>query len=273
LVRLKFLIWCRSIRSFGVAVLSIAAAVGAPMSHAAPAEPSHCDPALAPSANYPFKYINRGDRCEGVYIQLVGSTTLALLSFTSAFGAFDAKSGQPLVITWPLAPKGGDVQLRALTTRQHLYYRMDTRVRAGESQYRWPTDVLAAMGFGRADIGLLGWTHLSVGGIDQQVFLPVSVSPGSPPGPAAGAYTVLVEPAVQLSELYVTVSRPAGDGVAERIVQPAHELGYGYYPADNTIEIPIEAPAERGVYAVQLGAKLRGGGASTLRFLFQAPGR
>jgi hypothetical protein len=82
-----------------------------------------------------------------------------------------------------------------------------------------------------------------------------------------------VEPAAQLSELYVTVSRLANEGGTERIVQPARELGYGYYPADNTIEIPVEAPAERGVYAVQLGAKLRGGGASTLRFLFQAPGR
>jgi hypothetical protein len=74
-----------------------------------------------------------------------------------------------------------------------------------------------------------------------------------------------------LSELFVTITRLA-DGGAERPVQPARELGYGYYPADNAIEIPIEAPAERGVYAVQLGAKLRGGGVSTLRFLFYAPG-
>jgi hypothetical protein len=250
--------------------------LAAPMSQAAPsaAESSHCDPSLAPSANYPFKYINRGDRCEGVYIQLVGSTTLAMLSFTSAFGEFDPKAGQPLLIAWPYAPTGADVQLRALTTRQHLYYRMDTRVRAGDPQYRWPTDVLAAMGFGRADIGLLGWMHSKVGGNDQDVFLPLSVNQGSSPNAAAGAYTLWVQPAAQLSELYITVSRLAGDrdGGAEHTVQPTRELGYGYYPADNTIEIPIDAPAERGVYAVQLGAKLRGGGASTLRFLFQAPG-
>jgi hypothetical protein len=275
LVSLKFLMRWQSVRRLGVAVLAIAATLAAPVSEAAPpaADASHCDPSLAPSANYPFKYINRGDRCEGVYIQLVGSTTLAMLSFTSVFGEFDPKTGQPLVIGWPSAPHGADVQLRALTTRQHLYYRMDTRVHAGDSQYRWPTDVLAAMGFGRLDVGLLGWTHLSVGGTDQEVLLPLSVSQGSAPATTAtGAYTLLVEPAAQLSELFVTVSRLGSDGGAERIVQPSRELGYGYYPADNTIEISIDAPAERGVYAVQLGAKLRGGGASTLRFLFQAPG-
>jgi hypothetical protein len=273
-VSLKCVMPWQSVRGLGLAAFAIFATLAAAAPEAAPTatESSHCDPSLAPSANYPFKYINRGDRCEGVYIQLVGSTPLAMLSFTSVFGAFDLKAGQPLVIGWPSLPNGGDVQLRALTTRQHVYYRMDTRVHAGDSQYRWPTDVLAAMGFGRVDIGLLGWTHTSIGGTDQEVLLPLSVSQGGSPGTAAAAYTLLVEPAAQLSELYVTVSRLANDGGADRIVQPARELGYGYYPADNTIEIPIEAPAERGVYAVQLGAKLRGGGASTLRFLFQAPG-
>jgi hypothetical protein len=281
-VRLKLLIRRQSVRGRGrgrgrgLAVLALAATLGPAMSEAAAwaAEASHCDPSLAPSANYPFKYINRGDRCEGVYIQLVGSTTLTMLSFTSVFGAFDAKTAQPLVIGWTPAPGTGEVQLRALTTRQHLYYRMDTRVRAGESRYRWPTDVLAAMGFGRVDIGLLGWIHLSVGGTDQEVLLPVSVNQGgSPIAAGTGPYTLLVEPAAQLSELFVTISRFPVEGGPERIVQPTRELGYGYYPADNVIEIPIEAPAERGVYAVQLGAKIRAGGASTLRFLFQAPGQ
>ena len=249
----------------GLAVLVLCAAWGATT------EGSHCDPSLAPSSNYPFKYVDRGDRCEGVYVRLVGSTTLTMLSFTAAFGAFDPKAGQPLPIDWAPPPNAADVQLRALTTRQHLYYRMDTRVRAGETRYRWPTDVLAAMDLGRADIGLVGWTRQLVGGTEQEVLLPLSASPVNPPG-SVGGYTLLVQSAAQLSELFVTVTRPAADGGAERTVQPARELGYGYYPADNAIEIPIEAPAERGVYAVQLGAKLRGGGVSTLRFLFYAPG-
>jgi len=265
-----------STRRLGLAALALAAALGAGTAYAVTSEAqrSHCDPSLAPSSNYPFKYVDRGDRCEGVYIRLVGSSSLTMLSFTAAFSAFDPKAAQPLIIGWVPPPNTSDVELRALTTRQHLYYRMDTRVHAGEPRYRWPTDVLAAMGLGRADIGLVGWTRQMLGGAEQEVLLPLSASPGNPPGfpTGAGPYTLLVQSAAQLSELFVTVTRLPADGGAERPVQPARELGYGYYPADNAIEIPIEAPVERGVYAVQLGAKLRGGGVSTLRFLFYAPG-
>jgi len=157
-----------------------------------------------------------------VYVRLVGSTTLTMLSFTAAFGAFDPKAGQPLPIDWAPPPNAADVQLRALTTRQHLYYRMDTRVRAGETQYRWPTDVLAAMGLGRADIGLVGSTRQMAGGAEQEVLLPLSASPENPPRfrTGAGPYTLLVQSAAQLSELFVTITRLA-DGGAERTVQPA----------------------------------------------------
>lgn len=263
-----------SIRRWSLAVLALAATLagGTPDAVAAEADArSHCDPSLAPSSNYPFKYVDRGNRCEGVYIRLVGSSSLTMLSFTAAFGAFDPKAGRPLSIGWVPPPNASDVVLRALTTRQHLYYRMDTRVHAGETRYLWPTDVLAAMNLGRVDIGLVGWTRQMVGGTEQEVLLPLSASPGDPPA-SPKAYTLLVQSAAQLSELFVTVTRLAADGGAERPVQPARELGYGYYPADDAIEIPLEVPVERGVYAVQLGAKLRSGGAATLRFLFYAPG-
>jgi hypothetical protein len=58
-----------STRKLGLAALALAAALGAGTSHAvtSEAERSHCDPWLAPASNYPFKYVDRGDRCEGVY--------------------------------------------------------------------------------------------------------------------------------------------------------------------------------------------------------------
>src|SRR5260370_24603370 len=96
---------------------------------------------------------------------------------------------------------------------------MDSRVPAGETRYRWPTDVLAAMGLGRADIGLLGWTRQIVGGTEQEVLLPLSASSGNPPesraatGAGTGAYTLLVQSAAELSELFVAISRlPAPGG-------------------------------------------------------------
>jgi hypothetical protein len=233
---------------------------------------SHCDPSLAPSTNNPFGYIDRGDRCEGVYIQVVGGTMLTLLSFTSAFDSLDPTPAVPVVIEWAAPPGTRDVHLRALSMQRRLFYRMDTSIQTGSTRYRWPTDVLAAVNLAPANIGLLGWTRLAVGGAEQDVYLPLVASQGNPRA-APGSYTVLVRPAVELSELFLTVTRLADDGSPGRVMQPSHELGYGYYPAENTIEVSVDAPAERGLYAVHLGARVRSGGASTLQFIVLAPGR
>jgi hypothetical protein len=236
------------------------------------AAPSHCDPSLAPSTNHPFAYAERGDRCEGVYIQAVSGTTLALLSFTAAFNAIDPNASQPLVIEWPVPPGMREVQLRALSMQRRLFYRMDTSVQASSTRYRWPTDVLAAVKLKRADIGLLGWTRLAVGGAAQDVLLPLTASQGNP-GAATGLYTFVVRPAAELGQLFLTVTRVAPDGSQLGTLQSTRELGYGYYPAEAAIEVTIDAPVERGLYAVHLGASLRSGGASTLQFMFHTPGR
>ena len=123
-----------------------------------------------------------------------------------------------------------------------------------------------------AEVGLVGWTRQVVGGAEQEVLLPLAASQVGEPTPT-GPYTLLVQPATELSDLFLTVTRLAADGSAERPVQPIRSLAYGYYPADNPIEIPVDVPAESGLYAVQLGAKLRSGGASTLRFVFYAQRR
>jgi hypothetical protein len=156
--------------------------------------------------------------------------------------------------------------------QRRLFYRMDTSIHSGSTHYRWPTDVLAAVNLAPVNIGLLGWTRLDVGRAEQDVYLPLAASQGNPRA-ATGPYTVLVRPAVELSELFLTVTRLADDGSPGLVMQPSHELGYGYYPAENPIEVPVDAPAERGLYAVHLGARLRSGGASTLQLIFLARGR
>jgi hypothetical protein len=81
-------------------------------------------------------------------------------------------------------------------------------------------------------------------------------------------YTLLLRPSAGLSELFVSVAPLGPNGRAADRVSAARELGYGLYPADALIEVPIEAPRERGLYAVQIGARLRSGGSSTLQFVF-----
>jgi hypothetical protein len=249
----------------------LAVAVAVPAGATAVAQ-THCDSSLAPSTNHPYRYIERGDRCEGVYIQAVGGTTLALLSFTASFGEIDLESGRPLLLEWPAPPVDRDVQLRAQSMQRRLFYRMDTSVRAGGTRYRWPTEGLIAVKLARADLGLVGFTRMTIGGAEQQVLLPLSASQSSGTRAAPSAYTLLLRPAVGLSELFVSVARLGADGRAAQGVAPGRELGYGLYPADALIEVPIDAPRERGLYAVQIGATLRGGGSTTLQFVFYQPG-
>ena len=37
-------------------------------------------------------------------------------------------------------------------------------------------------------------------------------------------------------------------------------LGYGFYPAERAVSIPLPALPEAGLYRIHLGATLRGGG-------------
>ena len=149
---------------------------------------------------------------------------------------------------------------------------MDTSVRAGGTRYRWPTDGLAAVKLARADLGFVGFTRMTIGGVEQEVLLPLSASqsPGTLVAPAV--YTLLLRPAVGLSELFVNVAPLVPDGRAAHNVAPGRELGYGLYPADALVEVPIDAPRKRGLYAVQIGARLRSGGSTTLQFVFHQAG-
>jgi hypothetical protein len=93
---------------------------------------SPCDPALKPPEAHPLGYRSRGDRCEGVYIQPVAGTTMAVTSFNQGFSEYDLQSGQPLTLAW--VPLGeGVVHLRGVSTKRRLYYRMDSELRGETS--------------------------------------------------------------------------------------------------------------------------------------------
>jgi hypothetical protein len=95
-----------------------------------------------------------------------------------------------------------------------------------EGVYRWPTDVLASVGLGRDDLGLVAWTDLpGPGGASRSVFLPLRAGVGATKG--KDGYEVSVIPSVKLSEIRVTVSRL--DDKGDVVVQDK-ELGFGYYP-------------------------------------------
>jgi hypothetical protein len=232
------------------------------------AQGAHCDRDLNPAATNPLGYRLRGDRCEGVYIQDVGATTLRVVSFTEAYEAFDPSLDQPLVVEWAPAANAA-VHIRAQSLRSRLYYRMDSERSAGSSSFTWPADVRTALRLERPDLGVLAWTTRRIGSVDRTVFEPLRIRQraASTPGP----YRLVVVPGVQVNEIFISVAplKPNGDPGAYVVDKRPAELGY--YPAGRPAAITLQTPSAAGVYRLDLGATLTQGGTSALTAYFSRP--
>src|SRR3989442_1119190 len=175
-----------------------------------------CDRGLERRATGPLGYRRRGDRCEGVYVQQVGGTALVVASFTESFEDYRPNAtGSPLTVEWtPL--NGEQVTLRAEGLRRDLYYRMDATRPAAPNSYRWPSDVLAARKILKPDLGVLGWTRQSIGGVTRNVYLPLRIAQRGAPASSA-VYELVLFPSVALKEVYVTISQLNAAGPAPRM--------------------------------------------------------
>src|SRR5262245_4027641 len=119
----------------------------------APAQDPTCDAGLVGKAYGPHGYALRGDRCEGIYVQEVGGTTLSLASLTESFADYSLSSGAPLTMEWTVGGLPEEpIRLRARGLRHGLFYRMDAVRPARAESYQWPSDVLAAQHLSRRDI-------------------------------------------------------------------------------------------------------------------------
>jgi hypothetical protein len=232
-----------------------------------------CDPSLEPSVADPWGYRVRGDRCEGTYAQPVAGTPLIVASFTERFDAFDPDSTSSLVLHWSAAGPGA-VRLRAVALRRRFYYRMDTELPASAGSWAWPADLLSALELVRPELGVIAWTRRLSGETERDVHLPLRIGvAAAEAADATDEYALVVVPQVELTEVFVTVSRMDPDGRPADYLRDEEPLGYGYYPADRPIEIAIARPAEPGLYRVQLGARVRAGGSLTGELWFErAPG-
>jgi hypothetical protein len=228
-----------------------------------------CDPNLEQPKENPYGYRLRGDRCEGMYVKQVASTTLLVASFTEAFGDYDFSSNKDLVVEWKTL--GNErVRLRAQGLKRKLYYRMDT-VRSPEAQsFNWPVGLLAALAIPRQDIGVVGWTRYSAGTMEKEVYLPLRINQKKDKN-RVGTYTVVLLPGAELSEVYVSLATVGRDGHPQSFLRDGIALGYNYYPADRRIDIPISDLKTPGLYYVEIGATLKTGGSATVEFWFYHP--
>lgn len=240
------------------AVLVILLCVG-PGTFAA-AQDSACDPNLKQEAQ-PQGYRQRGDRCEGYFIQPVAGGRLDIQSFAQT-RRIDVAGKSELTLDWPSFGKES-VQLRAYSLSPKEYYRMDTIRPSGQTSYAWPVAIPASRNLA---IGLVSWTKALVGSSRESVYLPVSVA-----GASSGTYTITLVPSATADQVYVTIAALNPDGSRGRVLRNREPLNLGYYPAFRSIPVNLPPPPA-GLYRADFAASWENGSSATAGMYFYSAG-
>ncbi len=255
-------------RRIGMLTVAATLAFAVTGSHAATTD--FCDPSLPRGVDDPHAYRMRGDRCEGIYVREVSGDELRIASFTRWVSDFDPTRRDVLRIAWTPVSGDGGLQLRALSLARRSHYRMDTTRAMDSGGYAWRTDVLAARGLRRDNIGLVGTTRVAVGQTLRQVMLPLRVD-ARPADAANDRYRLIVIPQAELAGLYLRVDPLAAIGTPGPWTGDAREQGLGYYPAERAVDLAVDAQAS-GFYRVEVSAVFKDGGSATLEAYFHHPG-
>jgi hypothetical protein len=216
-------------------------------------------------------YQARGDRCEGVYARQVAGTTMFLSSFTQTFEKYDLTSDDPLVIRWFARPDSG-VQLRAETIKAGRYYRMDTRLAPRDSVYRWPNRILTSERLAQTDLGVLGWTRITLGGRRRIAYLPLAITQKGAPT-ACGPLQLAFSTETRLTEVLVSLSQVDSTGAVLRVIKNDSALNRGFYPAGSPVLVSLRRSdlAAAGLYSLKISASLSPRGYYSHEYLLLIP--
>jgi hypothetical protein len=230
-----------------------------------------CDSNLVQLAAPVNGYQPRGDRCEGVYARQVAGTTMFLSSFTESFEKYDIDSDDPLVIKWSAHTDSG-VQLRAETIKAGRYYRMDARAQPRDSVYRWPNRILSSERLAKSDLGVLGWTRITLGGRRRVAYVPLSVTQKNSPT-TCGPLQVAFSTETRLTEVLVSLSLLDSTGAETRVIKKDEALNRGFYPAGSPILVTLKRDelAAPGVYSLKVAATLSPRGNYSHEYLLLIP--
>lgn len=231
---------------------------------------NRCDPSLPQIPNNPLSYHDIGDRCEGIYIEQVGGTTLRIVSLIDFFDNYDLKSGKPIYINWDKPPGNSVIRLRAQGIKRKLYYRMDTYCSHDSASFKWSSNILASLNILKNDIGVAASTRYLIGKTEHDVYLPVRISQETKADDKNNLNLVLL-PGEELGEVFISTAKIGADGRTEKFIKDGEKLGYGYYPADRSIEIPLTQLNGIGTYYTQIGATLKSGGTASIEIWFYNP--
>jgi len=200
----------------------------------------------------PDRYMVRGDRCEGLYLQPVSGTFGSLLVASLTAIGLGPQWKSPTPLEW--RPYAKDtVHVQAFPLRPRIYYRLDREQPGGAGNYTWPTDIVRKY-LSAADIGVVAWSEPVLEGHRQRIYLPVSVGPG-----VAKVYHLVVVSPVDLREVYLTIGA-MGEKSPLRL---RAALKRGSYAANQRIEIDLPPLPRPGLYRVEISGDRRDAGSVT----------
>jgi hypothetical protein len=253
------------VRQTHLTLFAVCAAIGS-------AQSNICDPDLTRLVNpsNPVRYQLRGTRCEGVYDpERSGDAALSLVSFTSAFAAFDPQRDKNLSVRWS-APDAAPVHLRSYSLKPRSYYQMDAALDAGKMPFTWPLDVVRDVGLQRRELAVVAWTTRKVNQQAKDVYLPVAISPENSGAVAAAPPRITLWPGRSLNELFLTVQPLDPNLSPTSTIIKDEPLGEGgIYPA----EVPVILDWKRlkittpGFYSLKIGATVVNGAPATLHLI------
>lgn len=227
---------------------------------------NYCDSSLIKLSYGPSGYQNRGDRCEGIYIKEVSSSTLMIASFTESFEQFNLTSDKPLLIEWSKSPANSTIHLRAEGIKRKLYYRMDTYSAPGSTSYSWPTSFIASQNITKNDVGIVGTFQHKINQQQRDIYIPLRISQNTRPA-KTGNYEIILFPGTELKDVYISLATVDANGQTGTFIKNGEKLGSSYYPAERGIEIPVSV-SNTGIYYMEIAAVLRNGGSDELKLWF-----
>jgi hypothetical protein len=208
---------------------------------------AQCDPELTARTNPKNRdrYSQRGDRCEGVYLEQVSGTIgdLLIASLTASRTRLSSwPSAGPLTLRWnPVAES--DVHIQAFPIVPRKFFRLDV-VKKFIKAYVWDTSLVEKY-LAPAETGIVAWTSVAVNGAPARLYLPVAFGDVSD----LGLYRLTLISPIDLSEIYLTITSivPSEKPVCTRVPQK-----FASYPADQKIEINLPQLPKPGRYRVEV---------------------
>ncbi len=199
------------------------------------------------TGSHPYRQI--GERCEGKFGQEVGGRPLFVFSLTRGFSYEEVGITDTLLVEWH-APSGADSRIRVEANAPHVNYQMDTTQPGAQTEFEWPAGILVSSRMSRQDLGATASTEITIAGRAQTILLPLTIRPAHTRLSCASTNLQLWT-GIKLSEVTVTLVPLDEEGSRREPILADDSLRYGYYPAEQLIEVPLSYSGS-SVYYIKL---------------------